>query len=50
MDINKTPEDTKINDWPPKRVYEQFKDHKLCKNKCNLEKEALNICNNMHKI
>lgn len=42
MENNKPAED--FNKMHPMKFLEQFKDHKLCKRKCQLEKDALELC------
>ncbi len=32
----------------PREVLGKFEDHQICKHKCQLEKEALGMCNQLH--
>ena len=37
----------KITNLTPKEVFQKFSEHKLSKNKCLIEKDALKICNDL---
>ena len=37
-----------ITKMTPKEFYKKFHDHKLAKRKCEIEKDALKMCNDLH--
>ena len=39
-----------IDKLNPKEVLAKFQDHKLCKSKCQIEKDALKMCIDFHNL
>jgi len=37
-----------INKMTPKEVHHKFQDHKMAKRKCQIEKDALKMCNDLY--